>query len=82
MMADLHALIARFANRNAGPITPDTRLQEGLGLDSLAMIDLAVAIEDAFHVRVPDEAAERFRTVGDVTSFLQQALHGSGGGKP
>lgn len=41
-----------------------------LGLGSLDAIELAVALEDATGLRVPDEAAERFRTLGDVEDFL------------
>ena len=71
MIELLRPILARVAG-HSGPIMPDTRLQDGLGINSLAMIDLAVAIEDAFHVRVPDEAAERFLTVGDILMFLGQ----------
>ncbi len=72
--------LARFADIVAGvaqvdraAVTPDARLRDDLGLDSLAMIDVAVAAEDAFDVRVPDEDVERFETVGDAVGFIQQA---------
>ena len=71
MIERLRPILARLAKHPA-PITPETRLHEDLGIDSLAMIDLAVAIEDTFHIRVPDETAERFRTVADLTLFLDR----------
>jgi diaminopimelate decarboxylase len=45
------------------PIPPDTELR-ALGLDSLALIELLVAIEDAFELEFPDEllTAQTFRT--------------------
>ena len=55
-------------------ITPATRLQEDLGLGSLAMIELAVRLEDELGIRIPDEAAERFRTVGDIEAFVATCL--------
>ena len=45
-------------------------------VDSLAMIDLVVAVEDALGVRIPDEDAERFQTVGDLVEFVRQAKPG------
>ena len=53
-------------------LTPTTRLQEDLGLDSLTRIDFAITAEDAFGVSIPDEVLERFVTVGDVLTFLDQ----------
>ena len=54
-------------------IGPDTRLQNDLGLDSLAMIDVAVAAEDAFGISIPDDVLEQFQTVGDVVNYVQHA---------
>ena len=71
MIDALRPILARVAGP-CGTIEAETRLQEGLGIGSLGMIDLAIAVEDEFRVRVPDEAAERFRTVGDIVAFLEQ----------
>ncbi len=56
------AILARFAKTHQGVVTRDLRLQADLGIDSLSMIDLACAAEDAFGIRLPDEDIERFRT--------------------
>ena len=56
-----------------GAITPGTILRGQV--DSLAMIDLVVAVEDALGVRIPDEDAERFQTVGDLVEFVRQVRH-------
>jgi acyl carrier protein len=47
-----------------------TRLEGDLGLDSLSMIDIAVAAEEAFGIRIPDDDLERFVTVGDVADYV------------
>lgn len=47
-----------------------TRLEGDLGLDSLSMIDFAVAAEEAFGIRIPDDDLERFVTVGDVADYV------------
>ena len=72
-LADAAAILARFAQVDVAQITRDSGLRDDLGIDSLAMIDLVVAAEDALGVRIPDEDAERFTTVGDLADFIDRA---------
>jgi acyl carrier protein len=44
---------------------------DDLGADSLDIVELVMAMEEEFDLEIPDEAAEKLRTVGDVTKFLQ-----------
>lgn len=67
------AILTRFAKADRATITRDQRLQADLGIDSLSMIDVACAAEDAFGIRLPDEDLERFRTVGDAVDYIQRA---------
>jgi acyl carrier protein len=67
------AILARFAKMHRAVVTRDLRLQADLGIDSLSMIDLACAAEDAFGIRLPDEDIERFRTVGDAVDYIERA---------
>ena len=77
ILAGVSAILARSARMNPSAVGRDSRLRDGFGIDSLAMIDLAVAAEDEFGVRIPDEAAERFETVGDVVDFIRRAGAGA-----
>lgn len=43
---------------------------DDLGADSLDVVDLAMALEDEFGVRIEDDKLEKFITVGDVVSYL------------
>ena len=74
---DIESALARIAEEIAridrARISPDRRLRKDLGLDSLSMIDFAVAAEDEFGVRIPDEELERFETVGDVVDYVRRA---------
>jgi len=45
---------------------------EDLGADSLDIVELVMAMEEEFDIEIPDEEAEKLRTVGDVTSYLQK----------
>ena len=47
-----------------------SRFVEDLGADSLDIVELIMAFEEEFNIEVPDEAAEKMRTVGDVVSYI------------
>ena len=44
---------------------------DDLGADSLDIVELVMAMEEEFDMEIPDEAAEKLRTVGDVVKYLQ-----------
>lgn len=43
---------------------------QDLGFDSLARMDLVVAFEDAFHMTIPDEEAEKVKSIGDAVNYI------------
>ena len=69
----LAEILAAFAPAVPATITREQSLQADLGLDSLSMIDVACAAEDAFGIRIPDEDLERFATVGDAADYIGRA---------
>ena len=46
---------------------------EDLGADSLDIVELVMAMEEAFGIDIPDEEAENIRTVSDAVSFVKKA---------
>lgn len=44
---------------------------DDLGADSLDIVELVMAMEEEFELEIPDEDAEKLRTVGDVASYLK-----------
>ena len=56
-------------------ITPQARIVEDLGADSLDTIELVMAFEEEYGIEIPDEKAERLRTVGDVIEYLTETLN-------
>jgi len=46
---------------------------EDLGADSLDIVELVMAMEEAFGVDIPDEEAENIRTVDDAVQFIKRA---------
>lgn len=58
-------------------LTPDARLQEDLGADSLTIMEITMAVEERFNLSIPDEEWEKVSTVGDLFEALAELL-----GKP
>lgn len=45
---------------------------DDLGADSLDIVELVMALEEEFDVEIPDEDAEKIRTVGDAVKYIQE----------
>ena len=58
-------------------LTNEASFMEDLGADSLDTVELVMAFEKEFDLDIPDEEAEKLRTVGDALNYL----HGRMGGK-
>lgn len=52
-------------------IKPDASFIDDLGADSLDIVELVMAMEEEFDLEIPDEDAEKLRTVSDVTKYIQ-----------
>lgn len=56
------------------PMTDDLLLKEGLGLDSFSALELLFELEESLGLRIPQEQASTFKTVGDIVAFAQAQL--------
>ncbi|MCW2725852.1 MAG: phosphopantetheine-binding protein [Frankiales bacterium] len=57
----------------AEKVTLDATFDDDLQIDSLTMVEVVVACEEKFGVRIPDEALENLKTVGDAVTFISDA---------
>ena len=55
-------------------LTPDASFIEDLGADSLDIVELVMEFEKEFNIDIPDEDAEKLRTVGDAMQYLNQQV--------
>ena len=55
-------------------LTPRTRLQEDIGLDSFDLVELVMNMEHRFHIEIPDPELETLRTVQDVLNCVDSHL--------
>ena len=59
---------------SADQVKTESNLIEDLGADSLDAVELVMAVEEEFGIEVPDEEAEKLRSVGDIISHVEGAL--------
>lgn len=52
-------------------VKPESSFIDDLGADSLDIVELVMAMEEEFDIEIPDEDAEKLRTVSDVTKYLE-----------
>jgi len=57
-----------------GELVPQASILDDLGADSLDVVELVMALEEAFDIEVPDDDVEGIRTVGDVESYVTSRL--------
>ncbi|OWP64604.1 acyl carrier protein [Hymenobacter amundsenii] len=55
-------------------ITPTTRLQQDIGIDSIDLVELAINLELRFHIEISDAEMEAMRTVQDMLDCVDQHL--------
>ena len=67
---ELAELISTAAGVEPQRITDDAQLDEDLGIDSLTLVEIVVAVEDRFGLVIPDDEWSRFQTVGDLVAYL------------
>lgn len=60
----------------AEQVVPEAKFQEDLGADSLDVVELVMALEEEFGGEIPDEEAEKLKTVGDVVAFIEKMQAG------
>ena len=76
---EIRAILAQVLEKPVGSIRPDTPLDEGLGVDSLALIETQVGIEERFGVVMPDideDSVTHFHTVKDLVQAVAEQLQG------
>jgi acyl carrier protein len=77
MATDVRAELAEIVNEVAGVDADDVQLEKSfvddLDIDSLSMVEIVVAAEEKFGVRIPDEEVKNLKTVGDAVSFIEGA---------
>jgi len=67
----LRSIIADQLGLSEEEIQDDKKFIEDLGADSLDIVELIMAMEEEFQTEIPDEDAEKIRTVGDAIAYMK-----------
>ena len=59
-------------NVSRDQITRQTTFQEDLALDSLDIVELVMELEEEFDINIPDDQAEKIRTVGEAIDYIER----------
>ncbi|GAA7867628.1 hypothetical protein HpMS191_08640 [Helicobacter pylori] len=70
----IQAIIAEQLNVDAVQVTPEAEFVKDLGVDSLDVVELIMALEERFGIEIPDEQAEKIVNVGDVMRYIEKQL--------
>jgi acyl carrier protein len=73
ILAGLSEIIDEIAGVPADEVTADKTFVDDLDIDSLSMVEIAVAAQDKFGVEIPDEQLKDLKTVQDVIDYVERS---------
>ena len=73
ILSGLGEIIDEVAGVPADQVTPEKTFVDDLDIDSLSMVEIAVAAQDKFGVEIPDEQLKDLKTVQDVVNFVSKS---------
>ena len=68
----LAEILEEVAGVKTDDVAADKSFTEDLDVDSLSMVEVVVAAEEKFGVKIPDDEVQNLKTVGDAVSFIQK----------
>lgn len=72
MLEQIRDILTESTGAAPEDIVPEASLAEDLDIDSLAAVELALALEDAFGIEIPDEELTALNTVQDVLDLVEK----------
>ena len=67
------AIVVEQLGVDAAEVTIDSTFIDDLGADSLDIVELIMAFEEEFNVEIPDDVAEKIKTVKDTVEYIDSA---------
>lgn len=71
MLDKIKTIVAEQLGVDEDQVTADASFVDDLGADSLDTVELIMAFEEEFEVEIPDEEAQKIKTVQDVIDYIQ-----------
>ncbi|MBA3618316.1 MAG: acyl carrier protein [Acidothermales bacterium] len=73
ILSGLADIVNEVAGVPAEDVQPDKSFTDDLDIDSLSMVEVVVAAEEKFGVKIPDDDVKDLRTVGDAVTYIERA---------
>ncbi|WRE93575.1 acyl carrier protein [Helicobacter pylori] len=70
----MQAVIAEQLGIDVSQVTPEAEFVKDLGVDSLDIVELVMALEERFGIEIFDEQAEKIVNVGDAMRYIEKQL--------
>jgi len=67
----LASILEEVADVSPSDVTDEKSFVDDLDVDSLSMVEVAMAAEEKFGVKIPDDELPKLKTVGDAVSYIQ-----------
>jgi len=74
VFAKVKQIIINELSCDESKVTPDARMKEDLGADSIDAVQIVMSVEDEFKITVDDSQAESMQTVGDIVKYIESIL--------
>lgn len=74
--AEVKKIITEQLDVDEGDIKAESTFIDDLGADSLGLVELVLAFEEAFEIDIPDEDTEKIRTVQDAIDYIEKNAKG------
>ncbi len=71
MLERMKEIIAEQLNVSVEELKPETNFKEDLGVDSLDLFELVMALEEEFNTEIPSEDLEKIATINDIAEYLK-----------
>ena len=70
---DIKEVIVEQLNVSPEEVKPESKFVEDLGADSLDVVEMIMALEEKFEIEIPDNEAEKIKTVQDAVDYIEKA---------
>ncbi len=72
--AKIRAIICEQLDVKEDVVSLSKSFTDDLGADSLAIVELVLALEENFNVKIPDDEVDGIKTVGDAVAYIKQRV--------
>jgi acyl carrier protein len=71
ILEKITGIIAEQLDVKPSEVTPEKSFTDDLGADSLAIVELVLALEEQFGIKIPDDKVDEIRTVANAVDYIK-----------